>query len=106
MHTRKDKTTKNITKAMILAAGEGSRLKQLTSEIPKPLLLVGEKPIIAHQLSWLKYHGITEVAINLHHFGKKIQGVNIFNGKTVFDGRRVLDPKQAQQVCLHYEGVS
>ena len=65
--------TERITKAMILAAGEGSRLRPLTSEIPKSLLMVGEKPIIVHQLSWLRYHGVTEVAINLHYFGEKIQ---------------------------------
>ena len=52
----------NINKAMILAAGEGSRLKPLTSEIPKSLLQVGDKQIIVHQLYWLKYHGVTEVA--------------------------------------------
>jgi NDP-sugar pyrophosphorylase family protein len=60
---------KKITKAMILAAGEGSRLGPLTSEIPKPLLPVGDEPIIVHQLKWLRYHGVAEVAINLHHFG-------------------------------------
>jgi UDPglucose 6-dehydrogenase len=36
----------------------------------------------------------------------EFKDVNIYTGKTVFDGRRVLDPKQARQVCLHYEGVS
>jgi NDP-sugar pyrophosphorylase family protein len=64
---------KKITKAMILAAGEGSRLGPLTSEIPKPLLPVGDEPIIVHQLKWLRYHGVAEVAINLHHLGEKIQ---------------------------------
>jgi NDP-sugar pyrophosphorylase family protein len=58
---------------MILAAGEGSRLRPLTSTIPKPLLPVGDKQIIVHQLRWLRYHGVSEVAINLHHFGEKIQ---------------------------------
>ena len=36
----------------------------------------------------------------------EFKDVNIYAGKTVFDGRRVLDPKQARQICLHYEGVS
>ncbi|MFC1947288.1 NDP-sugar synthase [Chloroflexota bacterium] len=66
-------STTNITKAMILAAGEGSRLRPLTSEIPKSLLPVGDKQIIVHQLKWLRYHGVSEVAINLCHFGEKIE---------------------------------
>lgn len=64
---------KKITRAMILAAGEGSRLRPLTSEIPKSLLPVGDTQIIVHQLRWLRIHGVSEVAINLHHFGEKIQ---------------------------------
>lgn len=60
-------------KAMILAAGEGTRLRPLTLETPKALLPIGEHPLIQHQLSWLKRHGIQEVAINLHHLGDKIK---------------------------------
>jgi UDPglucose 6-dehydrogenase len=36
----------------------------------------------------------------------EFKDINIYTGKTVFDCRRVLDPKQAERVCLHYEGVS
>ncbi len=59
---------------MILAAGEGTRLRPLTLETPKVLLPVAGRPLIQHQLSWLKSHGIQEVAINLYHLGNKIQG--------------------------------
>jgi len=62
-----------ISKAMILAAGEGTRLRPLTLETPKALLPIGEHPLIQHQLSWLKRHGIQEVAINLYHLGDKIK---------------------------------
>lgn len=58
---------------MILAAGEGTRLRPLTLETPKVLLLIGGRPLIEHQLFWLKSHGIQEVAINLHHLGHKIK---------------------------------
>ncbi len=60
-------------KAMILAAGRGERLQPLTSHTPKPMIPVGGKPLIAHQLSWLKNANITEIVINLHHLGEKIE---------------------------------
>lgn len=66
-------TSNDIVKAMILAAGEGTRLRPLTLETPKVLLPVGQVPSIEHQLSWLKSHGISQVAINLHHLGDKIK---------------------------------
>ena len=63
----------NVTKAMILAAGEGTRLRSLTLHTPKVLLPVGGRPLIEHQLSWLKSQGISQVAINLYHLGAKIK---------------------------------
>lgn len=54
-------------KAMILAAGEGTRLRPLTDHIPKPMLLVAGKPILEHNLELLTRHGISDVVINLHH---------------------------------------
>ena len=63
----------SIVKAMILAAGEGTRLKPITLQTPKVLLPVGGIPLIIHQLSWLKSHGISEVAINLYHQGEKVK---------------------------------
>ena len=62
-----------VQKAMILAAGEGTRLRPLTQKTPKVLLRVGGKPLIGYTLSWLKSRGITEVAINLYHLGDKIK---------------------------------
>ena len=63
----------NVTKAMILAAGEGTRLHPLTQWTPKALLHIREIPLIQYTLAWLKGHGISEVAINLHHAGDKIR---------------------------------
>lgn len=60
-------------KAMILAAGEGTRLRPLTSTLPKALLPIGGHPVIEHQLYWLKSHGIQEVIINLYYFGERIK---------------------------------
>ncbi len=52
---------------MVLAAGEGTRLRPLTLDRPKPMLPIGEKPLLEHVVTWLRRHGITDIAINLHH---------------------------------------
>jgi len=60
-------------KAMILAAGLGTRLRPLTDHLPKPLLPLGGRPLIEYTLLLLRKHGITEVIINLHYQGEKIR---------------------------------
>ena len=69
-------------KAIILAAGFGTRLRPLTNNTPKPLLPVGDRPLIQYNLMLLKKYGITEVAINLHYHGEKIR-------ETLGDGRKL-----------------
>lgn len=59
-------------KAMIMAAGPGTRLRPLTHAIPKPMVPVANKPVIEHTLENLKRHGITEAVINLHNHAKII----------------------------------
>lgn len=60
-------------KAMILAAGFGTRLRPLTDALPKPLLPIAGRPLIAWNLLLLRRSGITEVMINLHHLGHLIE---------------------------------
>jgi len=60
-------------RAMILAAGFGTRLRPLTSTVPKALVPVAGRPLIEYGLLFLKAHGIEEVVINLHHLGEKIR---------------------------------
>lgn len=60
-------------KAMLFAAGFGTRLKPLTDRKPKPLLPIGEHPILAYVLNYLKRNGIEEVVVNLHHLGGQIK---------------------------------
>jgi len=54
-------------KGMILAAGEGRRLRPLTNTLPKPMLPVAGRPLLEHIILHLRDCGITELAINLHH---------------------------------------
>ncbi len=72
--TTRTAMTNRVTKAMILAAGEGTRLRPLTEEVPKALLPVGGLPLIEHILIWLRHHGISKIAVNLYHLGNKIRG--------------------------------
>jgi NDP-sugar pyrophosphorylase family protein len=54
-------------KALLLAAGEGQRLRPLTSDRPKPMVAVAGTPMVAYGLEWLRANGVTEVAINTHY---------------------------------------
>jgi NDP-sugar pyrophosphorylase family protein len=62
-----------IKKAMLLAAGLGTRLRPLTFETPKPLLPLNGKTLIDYTLGYLAKWGIEEVMVNLHHLGHKIR---------------------------------
>lgn len=60
-------------KAMVLAAGVGSRLDPLTSQLPKPLVPVANKPVMEHLLLLLKKHGFSDVVSNLHYLPDRIR---------------------------------
>lgn len=60
-------------KAMILAAGLGTRVRSLDSELPKPLIPIGGRALIEYPLLLLQKYGITEVVINLHYKADKIK---------------------------------
>ena len=61
-------------KAMIFAAGLGTRLKPITDTMPKALVPVGGKPLLYHVVSKLKAGGVTDLTINVHHFADSIIG--------------------------------
>lgn len=59
-------------KAMILAAGRGERMQQLTELVPKPLMVAGGDSLIAHQVKALVQHGFCDIVINVCYLAKQI----------------------------------
>ena len=60
-------------KAMVLAAGLGTRLRPFTEEKPKCLIPLAGKPLIDWTLRWLYRSGVTECVINLHYLADKVR---------------------------------
>src|SRR6266511_4287778 len=60
-------------RAMVMAAGLGTRLRPLTYDVPKPLVSVVNRPIMEHVLELLSKHGFREVIANLHWFGDLVR---------------------------------
>jgi dTDP-glucose pyrophosphorylase len=58
--------------AVIMAGGRGIRLSPLTDSVPKPLLLVGEKTIIEHNLDRLSFYGVSDFWITINYLGNQI----------------------------------
>ncbi len=58
--------------ALIMAGGRGERLRPLTDATPKPLLKVGEKPIIEHNIDRLNTYGIDDVWISVRYLGQQL----------------------------------
>ncbi len=61
-------------KAVVMAGGEGSRLRPLTARVPKPLAPVLNVPIMEHIIVLLKQHGITDIVVTLHYLADEIEG--------------------------------
>jgi mannose-1-phosphate guanylyltransferase len=88
-------------KAMILAAGKGTRIRPITYTIPKPMIPILQKPVMEFLLELLRQHGFTEIMVNVSHLAEEIEsyfrdgqrfGVQIaysFEGKIDDDGKLV-----------------
>jgi mannose-1-phosphate guanylyltransferase len=63
----------NKVKALLLAAGLGTRLSPLTDDWPKCLMPIGERPLLEYWLETLYSTGVSEVLVNLHHHSEKVQ---------------------------------
>ncbi|MGY6530812.1 MAG: sugar phosphate nucleotidyltransferase [Cyanobacterium sp.] len=60
-------------KAMILAAGKGTRIRPITHTIPKPLIPILQKPVMEFLLELLRQHGFDEVMVNVSHLAEQIE---------------------------------
>lgn len=60
-------------KALILAAGAGTRLRPLTDSCPKPMLPIAGRPLLAWTLEWLRRYGVGEAALNLYHLPEVVR---------------------------------
>src|SRR6266480_1473626 len=60
-------------KAVVMAGGEGSRLRPLTIRRPKPMVPIVGKPVMEHILNLLKRHGITEVVVTVQYLASNIE---------------------------------
>jgi mannose-1-phosphate guanylyltransferase len=69
------------TKAMLLAAGRGTRLRPLTETVSKCMIEIAGKPVLEHNIEWLRRFGVTDILINLHYLPEAV--TNHFG-----DGRR------------------
>ena len=91
-------------KAMILAAGKGTRVRPLTYDLPKPMIPLLGKPVMAYLVEHLAKHGVSEIMVNVSYLHDKIEeyfgeghqfGVQIgysFEGYTNDDGEVVPQP--------------
>jgi mannose-1-phosphate guanylyltransferase len=64
-----------MTSALILAAGFGTRLRPLTLELPKPVVPVGDRPLIAHVAQACRLAGAERLVANAHHEHRKLSAV-------------------------------
>ena len=63
----------NEVRALLLAAGLGTRLRPLTNECPKCLMPIGERPLLEHWLETLHSVNVNDVIVNLHHHSEIVQ---------------------------------
>ena len=59
-------------KALLFAAGLGTRLNEYTHDKPKALVNLAGKPLLQHAIEYLKYYGISDITINVFHFAEQV----------------------------------
>lgn len=64
---------KTIMKAMILAAGKGTRVRPITHTIPKPLIPILQKPVMEFLVELLRKHGFNQIMVNVSHLAEEIE---------------------------------
>lgn len=80
-------------KAMIFAAGLGTRLRPLTNDRPKALVEVHGKTLLQHAIEHLKSFGITDIVVNIHHFGARV--LEVLKNEKNFGCNIIISDEQA-----------
>ena len=60
-------------RGMILAGGLSTRLQPLTSDLPKPLVPVLDRPVVGHVIDYLRGHGVDDLVVNVHYFAEAVE---------------------------------
>ena len=108
-------------KAVILAGGEGTRLRPLTSNQPKPMMPVANRPMMEHIVRLLKDHGFDEIVVTVAFMANAIRTyfgdgsefgeldlaelAAAMRGDLLIDGRNFLDAEKVREAGLAYEGI-
>ena len=82
-------------KVVIMAGGRGTRITSVASDIPKPMIKIGDKPVLEHELECLRSQGFTDIIITVSHLGHII--MDYFG-----DGSKV-SPATGKQFGVHIE---
>ena len=69
-------------KVVIMAGGKGTRISSIASDIPKPMIKIGGKPVLEHEINCLKEQGFKDILITISHLGSQI--VNYFGDGSKF----------------------
>src|SRR5579862_777749 len=77
-----------MMQAVILAGGEGTRLRPLTSRVAKPVVTLVDRPFIAYMLDWLRRHGVADVVLSCGFLADRV--------------RRELGDGARHGIALHY----
>ena len=59
--------------ALILAGGEGTRLRPLTSTVPKAVIPLAGRPFLSYVLEWLRGHGVDDVLLSCGHLAREVR---------------------------------
>src|SRR5262245_6621173 len=62
-----------MKQAIILAGGKGTRLKDRLGDLPKPMIRIGDKPLLEHQVELCRRYGFTDLVFFVHHRADLIQ---------------------------------
>ena len=62
-----------LTKGMILAAGQGTRVRPLTKDLPKPMVPILGKPVMEYLIEHMARHGVRQIMVNVAYHHRKIE---------------------------------